>query len=126
MPGFKGRSTSTWRTLRRWAVRGARLDYPRAARRGPLRWLPSWRQMAMLFLFCVGGLTGVLSYMYLQTDIPDDLNDFATQQDNVYYWADGTEMARTGPVNRQEVPLKKVPEKVQWAVLAAENASFYS
>ncbi|MFI1331794.1 transglycosylase domain-containing protein [Streptomyces sp. NPDC020845] len=126
MPSLKGRSTSRWWTLRRWAVRGARLDYPRAGRRGPLRWLPSWRQMAMLFLFCVGGLTGVLSYMYLQTDIPDDLNDFATQQDNVYYWADGTEMARTGPVNRQEVPLKKVPEKVQWAVLAAENASFYS
>lgn len=80
----------------------------------------------MLFLFCVGGLTGVLSYLYLQTDIPDDLNEFATQQDNVYYWADGSEMARTGPVNRQEVPLDKVPEKVQWAVLAAENASFYS
>ncbi|MER7788198.1 transglycosylase domain-containing protein [Streptomyces sp. NPDC097640] len=80
----------------------------------------------MLFLFCVGGLTGVLSFLYLQTDIPDDLNEFATQQDNVYYWADGSEMARTGPVNRQEVPLDKVPEKVQWAVLAAENASFYS
>ncbi|WP_434098145.1 transglycosylase domain-containing protein [Streptomyces sparsogenes] len=115
-----------WWALRRWAIRRVELDYPRAGRRGPWRWLPSWRQMAMLFLFCLGGLTGVLSYLYLQTDIPDDLNDFATQQDNVYYWADGSEMARTGPVNRQEVPLKKVPEKVQWAVLAAENSSFYS
>lgn len=112
--------------LRRWAAGHIRLDYPRKSRRGVWRWLPSWRQVALLFLFCLGSLTGLLSYLYLQTDIPKNLNDFATQQDNVYYWADGSEMARTGPVNRQEVPLDKVPEKVQWAVLAAENASFYS
>ena len=114
------------RRLRRWAVSRIRLDYPRTGRRGLWRWLPSWRQTALLFVFFLGSLTGVLSYLYMQTDIPENLNDFATQQDNVYYWADGSEMARTGPVNRQEVPLDKVPEKVQWAVLAAENASFYS
>ncbi|MEU4894572.1 transglycosylase domain-containing protein [Streptomyces sp. NPDC044780] len=119
-------SRSRGRRLRRWAAAHVRLDYPRAGRRGVRRWLPSWRQIALFFLFCLGSLTGLLSYLYLQTDIPKNLNDFATQQDNVYYWADGTEMARTGPVNRQEVPLDRVPEKVQWAVLAAENASFYS
>nr|WP_245606278.1 transglycosylase domain-containing protein [Streptomyces himastatinicus] len=112
--------------LRRWAARHIRIDYPRAGRRGARRWLPSWRQMGLLFVFCLGSLTGVLSFLYMQTEIPKNLNDFATQQDNVYYWADGSEMARTGPVNRQEVALSKVPEKVQWAILAAENASFYS
>ncbi|MBH5337502.1 penicillin-binding protein [Streptomyces pactum] len=103
-----------------------RLDYPRSRKRGVLRWLPSWRQVALVFLFLLGGLTSGLSYLYMQTEIPEDLNEFATQQDNVFYWADGTEMARTGPVNRQDIALSKVPEDVQWAVLAAENASFYS
>uniref|UniRef100_A0AB33JV37 Transglycosylase domain-containing protein n=2 Tax=Kitasatospora sp. CMC57 TaxID=3231513 RepID=A0AB33JV37_9ACTN len=64
--------------------------------------------------------------MYVHTEIPSDLNAFATQQNNVYFWADGTELARTGLVNRQEVPLAEVPESVRWAVLSAENASFYS
>ncbi|MEY2232157.1 transglycosylase domain-containing protein [Streptomyces sp. BF23-19] len=71
-------------------------------------------------------MTGFVTYAYATTEIPDDINSFATQQDNVYYWADGTTMARTGWVSRQEMPLDKVPPKVQSAVLAAENASFYS
>ncbi|MEU9107690.1 transglycosylase domain-containing protein [Streptomyces xanthophaeus] len=71
-------------------------------------------------------MTGFVTYSYATTEIPDDINSFATQQDNVYYWADGTTMARTGWVSRQEMPLDKVPPKVQAAVLAAENASFYS
>ncbi|MGW4650136.1 transglycosylase domain-containing protein [Kitasatospora sp. NPDC004289] len=69
---------------------------------------------------------GAVCWRYAVTDIPKDLNSFATQQNNVYFWADGTEMARTGLVNRQEVPLETVPESVRWAVLSAENASFYS
>ncbi|MCC3771115.1 penicillin-binding protein [Streptomyces sp. UNOC14_S4] len=64
--------------------------------------------------------------MYLRTGIPVDLNAFATQQDNVYYWADGSEMARTGEIDRQDTPLGQVPEKVRWATLAAENETFYS
>ncbi|MGC5365317.1 transglycosylase domain-containing protein [Streptomyces sp. DT24] len=65
-------------------------------------------------------------YAYAETDIPEHLNSFATQQDNVYYWSDGTELARSGWVSRQEMPLSKVPPRVRNAVLAAENASFYS
>ncbi|MFI8391374.1 transglycosylase domain-containing protein [Streptomyces sp. NPDC085540] len=71
-------------------------------------------------------MVSFVTIAYATTDIPDDLNSFATQQDNVYYWADGSTMARTGWVSRQEMPLDKVPAKVQGAVLAAENASFYS
>lgn len=119
------RATRVW-AVRRWAFRRLRLDYPRARKRGVLRWLPSWRQTSLVFLFFLVTLTSGLSILYLRTEIPEDLNDFATQQDNVYYWADGTEMARTGPVTRQDIALAKVPEDVQWAVLAAENANFYS
>ncbi|MCX5195442.1 transglycosylase domain-containing protein [Streptomyces sp. NBC_00249] len=71
-------------------------------------------------------MTGFVGIAYVVTDIPDDLNSFATQQDNVYYWADGSTMARAGWVSRQEMQLDRVPAKVQGAVLAAENASFYS
>ena len=63
---------------------------------------------------------------YAATDVPTNLNSYATQQDNVYFWSDGTPMARTGWVRRQAMPLKDIPEGVRWAVLAAENESFYS
>lgn len=68
----------------------------------------------------------MVAVAYARTDLPEDLNAFATQQDTVYYWADGSPMARTGWVSRQEMPLSKIPESVRWAVLAAENANFYS
>jgi membrane peptidoglycan carboxypeptidase len=73
-----------------------------------------------------GLLTATVAVAYARTDIPDDLNTFATQQDNVYYWADGTPMARTGWVSRQEMALEKIPEHVRGAILAAENHGFYS
>ncbi|MFE9168137.1 transglycosylase domain-containing protein [Streptomyces kebangsaanensis] len=100
--------------------------YPRPGRTGWRRWLPSWRQWlgAALAAF---GLTGAfLAVAYAATDIPQNLNTYATQQDNVYFWSDGTPMARTGWVQRQAMPLKDIPQDVRWAVLAAENESFYS
>ncbi|MGW2744805.1 transglycosylase domain-containing protein [Streptomyces sp. NPDC001450] len=100
--------------------------YPRPGRIGWRRWIPSWRQWlgAVLSGFAVISLS--LFIAYEMTDIPKNLNSFATQQDNVYFWSDGTPMARTGWVRRQNMPLKDIPEQVRWAVLAAENASFYS
>ncbi|MEU3778322.1 transglycosylase domain-containing protein, partial [Streptomyces sp. NPDC032472] len=95
-------------------------------RSGWRRWVPSWRQWLGACVYAFIGMTGFVTIAYAVTDIPDDLNSFATQQDNVYYWADGSTMARTGWVSRQEMPLDKVPPKVRGAVLAAENASFYS
>ncbi|MEU0722161.1 transglycosylase domain-containing protein [Streptomyces lavendulocolor] len=103
-----------------------RPDYPRSGRSGWRRWVPSWRQSLASFLMAVAALVGVVTIAYVRTEIPEGLNGFATQQDNVYYWADGTPMARTGWVRRQEMPLEKIPEHVRWAVLAAENAGFYS
>ncbi|MEU5048568.1 transglycosylase domain-containing protein [Streptomyces sp. NPDC021096] len=100
--------------------------YPRPGRTGYRRWIPSWRQTLGLLGTVVGTLAALVAIMYARTEIPADLNAFATQQDNVYYWADGSEMARTGPVDRQEAALDKIPEKVRWAALAAENETFYS
>ncbi|MDX3864727.1 transglycosylase domain-containing protein [Streptomyces europaeiscabiei] len=107
-------------------ARQLRPQYPRPGRNDWRRWVPSWRQSLGAAGLAVGASGMFLTVAYAATDIPDDLNTFATQQDNVYFWSDGTPMARTGWVRRQAMPLKDVPEDVRWAVLAAENASFYS
>ncbi|WP_367326298.1 transglycosylase domain-containing protein [Streptomyces sp. HUAS ZL42] len=107
-------------------ARRLRPQYPRPGRPGWRRWLPSWRQTLGAALTFVGLSVVFLGIGYAATDIPENLNSYATQQDNVYFWSDGTPMARTGWVQRQDMPLKDVPEDVRWAVLAAENASFYS
>ncbi|MCX5233708.1 transglycosylase domain-containing protein [Streptomyces prunicolor] len=107
-------------------VRKLRPMYPRPGRTDWRRWIPSWRQSVGGVLAAVG-LSGMfLVVAYATTDIPSNLNTYATQQDNVYFWSDGTPMARTGWVQRQAMPLKDIPEDVRWAVLAAENQSFYS
>ncbi|MGW3143564.1 transglycosylase domain-containing protein [Streptomyces sp. NPDC001177] len=100
--------------------------YPRPGRAGWRRWVPSWRQWLGAWLTSFGLLSLFLVVAYAATDIPTNLNTYATQQDNVYFWSDGTPMARTGWVQRQAMPLKDIPEDVRWAVLAAENESFYS
>lgn len=107
-------------------TRRLRPHYPRPGRTGWRRWIPSWRQTLGGFLASFGLSTLFLVVAYAATDIPDNLNTYATQQDNVYFWADGTPMARTGWVQRQAMPLEDIPEHVRSAVLAAENASFYS
>ncbi|MGW0943641.1 transglycosylase domain-containing protein [Streptomyces sp. NPDC002623] len=107
-------------------VRRMRPQYPRPGRVGWRRWIPSWRQCLGGFFASLGLSSMLLVVAYAATDVPDNLNSYATQQDNVYFWADGTPMARTGWVQRQAMPLKDIPEDVRWAVLAAENASFYS
>ncbi|WP_458575926.1 transglycosylase domain-containing protein [Streptomyces sp. ALB3] len=107
-------------------LRRVRPHYPRPGRAGWKRWVPSWRQTGGAALASFGLSVLTLSVAYAVTDIPDDLNSFATQQDTVYFWADGTPMARAGWVQRQEMELDDVPEDVRWAVLAAENESFYS
>ncbi|MCX5263230.1 transglycosylase domain-containing protein [Streptomyces sp. NBC_00199] len=107
-------------------VRKLRPQYPRPGRDDWRRWMPSWRQWLGGVLTSIGLSSMFLVVAYAATDIPDNLNTYATQQDNVYFWADGTPMARTGWVQRQAMPLKDIPEDVRWAVLSAENASFYS
>ncbi|MEW1653748.1 transglycosylase domain-containing protein [Streptomyces sp. NPDC093707] len=106
-------------------ARRFRPRYPRAGRTGWRRWVPSWRQWLGLASTGTGLIGLFLVIAYAATDIPKDLNTYATQQDNVYFWSDGTPMARTGWVQRQAMPLKGIPEGVRWAVLAAENESFY-
>ncbi|WP_436995462.1 transglycosylase domain-containing protein [Streptomyces sp. enrichment culture] len=104
---------------------GLRVDYPRRGRRGAARFLPSWRQVLALALLGLTGAAGLLGWLYATTPIPD-VNAEASSEATVYYWADGGQMVSVGPVNRQNVPLSDIPGSLRNAVIAAENASFYS
>ncbi|MFF8833195.1 transglycosylase domain-containing protein [Streptomyces sp. NPDC015131] len=111
--------------LRRWKGRRFRVDYPRRGRRGVLRWVPSWRQVLGLALSGFAALAALVGYVYA-TVHTSDVNAYARAEANVYYWADGTQMVSVGPVNRQNVPLSDIPASLQNAVIATENATFYS
>ncbi len=73
------------------------------------------------------GVIGV-GIAYAMTDVPKP-NEIATAQASIVYYADGkTEMARLSDAdgNRESVPLSKVPDSMQKAMLAAEDQDFYS
>jgi membrane peptidoglycan carboxypeptidase len=71
-------------------------------------------------------LAGGLVYLYKTTDIPDPNKDFRTQTSFVYY-ADGkTQLGQYATQNRDSIPLKEIPQKLQDAVIAAENQSFWT
>ncbi|MDG4857525.1 transglycosylase domain-containing protein [Streptomyces sp. T-3] len=109
----------------RAAGRRRRIDYPRRGRTGFRRWLPSWRLQLGTFGTFVLGLAGLFIAVYISVDIPDE-NAAARQEASVYYWSDGSPMVSVGAVNRQNVTLRQIPDSMESAVIAAENASFYS
>ncbi|MCQ4079603.1 penicillin-binding protein [Streptomyces sp. RB6PN25] len=101
------------------------IDYPRSGKRGLRRWLPSWKQVLSVFVIGFGGMLGAVAFAYATVSIPSP-NPSTQLQNNVFYWADGTQMASVGQVDRQNVNLSEIPPPVQWDFLAAENSSFYT
>ncbi len=99
------------------------IDYPRFGKQGFRRWVPSWRLWLSGFLALFGGLVAAVGIAYASTPIPQ-LHDLVHDQNNIYYWADGSEMTRKGDTNRQIVPIGEISVNVQNAVIAAENETF--
>ncbi|MEU4210462.1 transglycosylase domain-containing protein [Streptomyces sp. NPDC026206] len=99
---------------------------PRRPRRtGWRRLVPTWRMVLGGFLLIVLIVVGILVAGYTLVDIPA-ANKAAVAESNVFLYADGSQLARDGEINRESVPLSKVPKDVQHAVLAAEDRDFYS
>ena len=99
------------------------IDYPRWGKTGVMHWVPSFKQLlsgALLFFAVSVGLVG---YAYANTTVPP-INPTTQQQNNIFYWADGSVMATTGTVNRQNVSLAQVPVQVQDDFMAAEDETF--
>ncbi|GAA4306678.1 transglycosylase domain-containing protein [Streptomyces venetus] len=102
------------------------IDYPRAGKYGWRRWMPSWKLVSGLCVGFIGSLVVVAGVGYAMVGVPNEENAAALSQNNVYYWADGSQMVAAGSgQNRQNVTIDRIPKAMQWAVISAENKSFY-
>lgn len=100
------------------------IDYPRHNKYGWRRWVPSWKLATGLCLGFVGSLMAAATIAYAMVDVPNP-DKTAEAQNNVYYWADDSQMAATGgEINRQIVPIDQIPAEMQNAVISAENKTF--
>ncbi|MEU6677118.1 transglycosylase domain-containing protein [Streptomyces sp. NPDC046925] len=100
------------------------IDYPRAEKDGLRRWVPSWRLVTGLFVGFLGSLMAVTGIAYALVGVPK-VDDAATAQNNVYYWANGKQMVATGgETNRQIIDYEDIPKEMRTAVISAENKTF--
>ncbi|MEU5315914.1 transglycosylase domain-containing protein [Streptomyces sp. NPDC021056] len=97
----------------------------RPKRTGWRRIIPTWRMVLGTFVLGILLLIGLFFLGYSLVKIPP-ANALATKQSNVYLYADGSQLARDGEVNRENVSLSQVSKSAQHAVLAAEDRDFYS
>ncbi|MEU3402543.1 transglycosylase domain-containing protein [Streptomyces sp. NPDC006670] len=86
--------------------------------------MPSWK------LVC-GSVLGFFAFIIAGAGVgiamvgTPDMNKAAKAQNNVFQWADGTQMVATGgSTNRQIIPIDQIPVSMRNAVIAAENESF--
>ncbi|MCX4973051.1 transglycosylase domain-containing protein [Streptomyces sp. NBC_00620] len=100
------------------------IDYPRADKYGAARWIPSWKLVSGLFIGFCGSLVAVAGVAYALVGVPD-VAKTAEAQNNVYYWADGSQMVATGgETNRQIISYAQIPKEMRYAVMSAENKTF--
>ena len=104
--------------------RRGRRKTPAPKRTGIRRFL-SWRKALAALICVIALLIGGFTVLYVAIDIPQ-ANALAKAQSNVFLFSDGSRLARTGEINRETVPLSRVPEDVRRAFVAAENKDFYS
>ncbi|MBO1336778.1 transglycosylase domain-containing protein [Streptomyces sp. VRA16 Mangrove soil] len=102
------------------------IDYPRAYKDGWRRWVPSWRLVTGMGVGFFGSLMVAAGIAYAMVGVPQ-MADTAKAQNNVYYWADGTQMVATGgETNRQIINYADIPKSMRYAVMSAENKTFES
>ncbi|MEV6593700.1 transglycosylase domain-containing protein [Streptomyces acidicola] len=94
-------------------------------RTGWRRLFPTWRMVLGTFVLGMLLLAGLFVLGYNMVHIPK-ANAAAIKQSNVFLYADGSQLARDGEVNRENVSLEQISKAAQHAVLAAEDRDFYS
>ncbi|MGI5470628.1 transglycosylase domain-containing protein [Streptomyces sp. CA-132043] len=96
----------------------------KAKKRGGIgRFFTFKKLLGAFFTVCLLGVVGFVG-LYLFIDVPASANGQAAAQSNVYKYADGSVLARTG-FNRESVPISDIPKGVQHTFVAAENKTFY-
>ncbi|MGH8791240.1 MAG: transglycosylase domain-containing protein [Stackebrandtia sp.] len=72
------------------------------------------------------GIAGTAaSIFFAGVELPEGLDDHLSQRSTVYYSDGETEMGTLGTHNRTSVSLDEIPDHLEWALLAAEDAKFY-
>ncbi|MET9791627.1 transglycosylase domain-containing protein [Streptomyces canus] len=104
---------------------GGKKKAKRPRRTGWRRLIPTWRMVLSTFVLGLIVLAGLFFLGYSMVKIPP-ANALATKQSNVYLYADGSQLARDGEVNRENVSLSQISKDAQHAVLAAEDRDFYT
>ncbi|MEV6544846.1 transglycosylase domain-containing protein [Streptomyces sp. NPDC051665] len=97
----------------------------RPKRTGWRRAIPTWRMTLGGLVALVALLIGAFFLGYSLVKIPP-ANALAMKQSNVYLYADGSQLARDGEVNRENVGLDQISANAQHAVLAAEDRDFFT
>ena len=101
------------------------LNYPRAGRKSPWRWIPSLRLLLGAFALMVLAGVGLTAWVYETTDVPAP-SDIAVAQTSRVYFSDGTtEMGTFSEINRTIIPSDQIPDSVKESVVASEDSTFY-
>jgi membrane peptidoglycan carboxypeptidase len=101
------------------------IDYPRTGRRGWRALIPSRRLVLTTVLGGTLTLLGLVAIVYTMVRTPD-LANLRLPTASVYEYADGTPFAIVGPQDRVSVPISRIPETMQHAIVAIENPTFSS
>ena len=82
---------------------------------------------AGIFLAGFGFVAGatLFAIAWFTVSIPDP-NSYVNSQSTVIQYSNGSEIGRIGAQNRQILPLAKIPLRLRYAVMAAEDRRFYS
>ncbi|MER7787407.1 transglycosylase domain-containing protein [Streptomyces sp. NPDC097640] len=113
------------RRARQKSARRAGKGGKKAGKKTGIRRFFTWKMVLGYFLSMGLLLIGAFLVLYFWVDVPN-ANALATAEANVYKYSDGSIMAKTGKINRESVPLSKIPKEVQHTFVAAENKDFYS
>jgi membrane peptidoglycan carboxypeptidase len=90
-------------------------------------WKKALGVVAGTFGFFILLMVGAYFYAYDSVSIPTQLAANVLDQDSTVYYADGTTPIGTiGPIDRQLLTYNQIPMRVQDAVLAAEDRSFWT
>lgn len=101
------------------------IDYPRYGKSGIRRWIPSWRFFLGTFLTGAALVAGLLIAAYASVEIPEP-TDFAQSQTSTVYYSDGeTVLGEFAEVDRKIINTRELPDHVKYAVVAAEDRTFY-
>ena len=110
------------------ARRGGPKDKKRSLRRpdGSIDWLLALRRLLILGIVGVLVLCAIFFFAYQRTTLPDPNAEYQSQTTFVYY-ADGKgKVGSFATQNRQSVPLGKISQSMQDAVVAAEDRTFWT